>query len=911
MRVNQSDVTTELDIDDIAVEVAAAPDAPPGPDVRVATSSTGSVFAPDAAPSLAVLTPAASVQYEVRDSDHRLIETGTKPVSGGRLDLTLSPRKIGWFSVQLTGLDASKRAGAPVTTSFAVLPPASVTPAGLGLGVSAHFAKRDPLAALPLVPRGGFGWVRDEAYWADVETTQGKYDWSRFAPYLDGLKAQGTGRVLTLDFGNPLYDGGKAPSSSAAIAAYARYCAAAVERFGTANTVYEIWNEWNYGGGGNTPDVTPDAYLKVLKAAHAAIKAKDPKAIVVGGAAGGGALPWFQRLFELGGMQYLDQVSFHPYVYPGIPEEQHEAIIRLRALVDEHRGTRAIPLVISEQGYPTGSVPRASSEQAQADHLTRAALSALGNGVATHITYDLIDDGTSDGNLEHRFGVLRSASDPRGDHTPKPAYVAQAVLGQALQGATHVSNGSAELGGTTVLSQTWKRGTTKIRPVWALRPAQVDVPATGTVTVIDRVGRSHALKPGADGVIHLTVGTAPLYLVGDTGDPKEGTVRVTAAAATTADPVQLTWSVTGHRDGNVDAALTIDGRTARLSGILANGEGRATLALPVEPAAGERIFTGVMTEGGVAVGLVGTETTIGDPVQVQAVHALSGEEQVLRITVSNRSGKPHRLAGLDLTLGSAVRSVLGGTDLAAGASVTKDISLADRAPRQALSYLLRPAVEGATSAPLAGSVVPWDLGALVGVPHTTVPMAGAVPWAGLKTVDLATGALITDTTGSGAGDIGGRLGVSWDDDALYVAAEVVDDVASQQATGGAIWSGDSVQVAVASGSPGEARAWHEYGAALTGGGPVLWRWNAAGAPAGPLTGGQVRVVRDEAAHTTRYLLRVPWTELTGIDPRNRLLALSVVVNDDDGDGHRATAEWGRGIANAKDSAQFTAVRLVP
>jgi hypothetical protein len=164
---------------------------------------------------------------------------------------------------------------------------------------------------------------------------------------------------------------------------------------------------------------------------------------------------------------------------------------------------------------------------------------------------------------------------------------------------------------------------------------------------------------------------------------------------------------------------------------------------------------------------------------------------------------------------------------------------------------------------------------------------------------------------AGADDLSGDLWLTWDADNLYLSAAVQDDVFSQTASADGIWQGDSIQFALSQGTPGESAEWYEYGVALTGSGPQVYRWSAAaGLPAGLVESAAARIVRDEPTHRTVYELALPWSELQPITSADGLLSFSVLVNDNDGAGRKGWIEWGSGIGESKSNQLFVPIRLI-
>ncbi len=63
---------------------------------------------------------------------------------------------------------------------------------------------------------------------------------------------RGVRPLLILDYGNPIYDGGGQISSPEAIEAWSRYVRFVVAHFKGRVDQFEVWNEWNIGGGGTS-----------------------------------------------------------------------------------------------------------------------------------------------------------------------------------------------------------------------------------------------------------------------------------------------------------------------------------------------------------------------------------------------------------------------------------------------------------------------------------------------------------------------------------------------------------------------------------------------------------------------------------------------------------------------------------
>ncbi|HEV7715613.1 MAG TPA: hypothetical protein VGO53_08450, partial [Steroidobacteraceae bacterium] len=142
-------------------------------------------------------------------------------------------------------------------------------------GVGIHVGQnRNPLQSTEAaLAQAGFTSFRDEVFWHRLETKPGVLEFPDSLKDLDQLVTdsarQGRRPLLILDYGNKFYDGGGQLSSPQGIAAYARYVRFVVKHFRGRVDQFEVWNEWNIGGGGSAQQRaarfgSPDAYAAVL-----------------------------------------------------------------------------------------------------------------------------------------------------------------------------------------------------------------------------------------------------------------------------------------------------------------------------------------------------------------------------------------------------------------------------------------------------------------------------------------------------------------------------------------------------------------------------------------------------------------------------------------------------------------------
>jgi len=141
----------------------------------------------------------------------------------------------------------------------------------------------------------------------------------------------------------------------------------------------------------------------------------------------------------------------------------------------------------------------------------------------------------------------------------------------------------------------------------------------------------------------------------------------------------------------------------------------------------------------------------------------------------------------------------------------------------------------------------------------------------------------------GPEDMGARVYLGCDGEALCVAAEVTDDRHFNTKSGKDLINGDALQIGLA--TP-KGLTWN-LGLALTQEGVVFHQWEGTGDTLLKTVG--CAVVRDDKAKTTRYRLRLPLAAL-GLEPGAECRFNIVLYDDDGGAGIRHWLQLAPGLA---------------
>lgn len=449
-----------------------------------------------------------SVDWTVADQSGAVALSGSGGVVGGHYRIGLDDLPQGYYELSFTPSGSSR-----ISTAIAVLDAHAsggiVTDERFGVGAhveEAYYADSETAAAAV-----GVSSIRNDAYWNLTEKSSKQYDFpnvynSAFAKFLEA----GLDPLPISNGTNKLYDGGKIPTSAAGVQAYADYTAALADHFDLKSV--EIFNELNGQRFNNSVcGVGADCYFPLLKAAFEKVKAVSPDTLVLGPANGNQDDPFLTELYRIGGLNYLDAVTYHPYV--AVPELLAPDIQGAQARIKEYNNGESKPIWLTEFGWTASG---GTSESTQANYLVRAEVIALANGVERLFWYDLVNDEV-DASHEGNFGLFRRETAVL-PFEPKPAAMAQALLIRKVYEKDFVSMDDV----AGAYSYVYGTGESVTRIAWSTSGASVAYAASGPLTVTTAMGAATVVEP-VDGVVTIPLGEEPVYV--------EGPVSAAAPAA--------------------------------------------------------------------------------------------------------------------------------------------------------------------------------------------------------------------------------------------------------------------------------------------------------------------------------------------------------------------------------------------
>jgi hypothetical protein len=892
----------QIEISDVSAFV-------PMPRLGLNQTKLGNIFMQGEQPIIEAVTAGDEIVWRALNFGGNQVAEGTISTPDGTASMAIPVTANGYYSLQVTALQNGAQL-ATAETSFAMLEPFDINQFDDSpFGLATHFGQTWNTELISLISKLGAKTIRDEIYWKDVEKTQGQYEFpAKYNAYMNVIEQSGIKPFIVLSYGNPLYDEGKKPNTDAGHNGFANYGNSILDQYPTLVDAVEVYNEFNHGLGELN---NGRHYLPLLKATYEKLKSQHSTVTVVGPATAGAPTAWIEELFQLGGLQYLDAISIHPYRYPLSPEDGLVGDLnRVQNLIKKYNNQQTKPIWLSELGWPSHQGSEGVSEQVQATYLTKSYVLALANGVEKYFWYDFMDDGILNTEREQNFGIVRNATSPYGKYVPKPSYVAYGVMARQLSVAKFEQKETIH---DSINSFLFSDHNKDMRVMWSSEPTLITLKTSTPIIVTDMMGVAQSFAPDQNNTIYLSLSEQPIYVRGELTEIAAGSQFILSdGEAVIGEPVimKLTVNNTAPAAKPIDAELKIGELNYPVKTAAGVCE-EISITLPPQQEAGIWPVAAELMMNGEVIGRLDAQMHIKWPFTLQARHQWDEKQntEFLRVTISNQSGAPQSVDSLEWSIGASngteqlEKSVPGRSSIEVFLPLseldgpkTYDLELKLHAQRnEILSY--------------NGKVVIPDKTAVNEMPKQTIKIDGTLDEiADIPVIDIMKEGNNRLSPYNGEADLSGQAWLSWDKQNLYFSARIQDDIFSQKAVGDQIWEGDSIQIALAAGYPGERQERFEYGIALTPEGPQIYNWYAHGRSPG-VQNGQLVVKRDDDKQQTVYELAMPWEEISPIDPVDGLFSFSFLVNDNDGQGRKGYVEWGSGIGTAKNPALFKPVRL--
>ena len=535
IEVDKKHAVGSLELRDFIVTTTATRENMPSVSLQVTPSRFGALFYPEDPITIQYTVvssdldfkPSLNVTQTVKDwKDNVILSEKAVATSNENFIFNITAEKLknqfGAFQLEINVVNASDPTDkTSYTTWFGRLPSRDPKPCpwvGTGLH-SGHGWGHGDLRFIDILTAAGIGVVREEFGWRSIEQEKGKYVVPQnVINFVNRLNERGIRLNHICDYNNPIYENPLDPD------AFARWTAFMAEYFKDKIHMYEIWNEpanfffqKQYGGQrwGDAPWLVK--FVELTRKANDAIRSVLPDANIA--VCAEDVWPTLKQMVENGIADEKNIISFHPYCH-GQPRPEREMFFNdngkaMRELCKTHGG--AHQFIITESGWTTysgdmqylaiaGGYPR-SSYIHQAQYAIRMLLSSKANGILYACQYDFRNDGGNRGYTEHNFGLVHE------DFSPKPALTAIAAMTRILEDAQYMDDLSNNLESKHLYHFKDKNLLDVVAAYVVEGEQAVSLPVANNVKILDLQGNP---VPAVvkDGKLDVTLTETPIYIYG-------------------------------------------------------------------------------------------------------------------------------------------------------------------------------------------------------------------------------------------------------------------------------------------------------------------------------------------------------------------------------------------------------------
>ena len=457
--------------------------------------------------------PTGDIAWSIVDELGAAVANGTQKLEDHYTSIDLTDLPLGFYKLNLNA--ALESGPQDRATTFGVIEPYEGDASASAFGTHLHFhGGEERIDNLIGTLAGiGIGHVRADVGWWATESEPGVYNYEDVTVNaMEEYAKVGIDALQLPVYSNPLYDNGLTPSTPEGLKAYANFASDLLNEFPNVGKDVEVYNEFDHTFNNGVCGPTPECYMDMLKVTSEHMKSIDPETTVVGpGNAGMGfKLDWLQKFVDLGGLNYVDAVSAHPYTQPAAPEALAADLDTIQQMILDANNGVAKPIWLTEMGWATRE--DWVSDQSQADYLVRVMALSFGHGVERFYSYEAADSSLVADNIESNFGLFEaSTSFVPSAFAPKLAAVGQSQIAQQLQGKTFTTQENA---GENVSSYVFGDKDVSTRVIWTTAESSTVTFASKkpvTVTALD--GGSTVLEP-VEGLVTLVLTGAPVYIPG-------------------------------------------------------------------------------------------------------------------------------------------------------------------------------------------------------------------------------------------------------------------------------------------------------------------------------------------------------------------------------------------------------------
>lgn len=871
------------------------------------------------------------VSYIVKDENGFVEDTGALKVNvkaGNEefVDITASVKGHGFYTIDAYVKDIESGSKKHSQKAFSVANGPKDGELNAAMGVANHFNMGHGVGELErkteLFKNAGFGGMRESYLWADVVKQDGVFEFLPVHIRADeALYANGMTRFAQLAVNNPAISPEYPPVSDEAVAKFAEYAYNVVKNNKVLWGV-EIWNEWDLEAGSfNRDRADCAAYVKLSKAVYEAVKRANPDVKVYGL---GGCCTWqfIDEFLTLGGGEYCDGVSWHPYPGGATAQVAYDKILMKWKEVMIKHGYGDMPIVLSEFNWTGGFV----SDEDQANYAIQ--YSAMTQGELETIYWYVSQEKPGRAGVhEKKYGMIRADNEvdaePYEPYSAKPEFLALSNWNTLMVNSKPLGKVSLENSNITAYRYKDKHG--KDVCVYWNDSAQEEPAAlrldTNSVTVYDIYGTGKKMT-AEDGVFDVLVSKAPHYIIGNFNDIKAEEVSASIGERSLevirGDEAKFTIKKNFEGDANIKIETSPNIEITQ-KGEFINGEATIVAKIGNEPIENEVIRI-LVTEKSTGKERLQYDLPVvyKEPISYKVyaerfrsrrwkyTFELENNANIRKVSGKIVFDEPEYLTGREFSFNNLSKGQKKDFWMSVPENINYErsevkgrvlLSTGEEIPfAETVNYVNF--VECETAPVIDGKLEKreWNTDSALKLKFEN-QVKRIIPWS--------------------EKDISADMYFMWDKQYFYFAAEVEDNVHCDTDSLKRIWSNDSIQFAFAEkNETGARQTKYEVGASF---GEQSFVQDAYFGTDAEYVGmedkyrgdGQaLAITRDEKNKVTYYEVRMPWIDIFG-KPINPALHdefyFCVLINDNDGAGRKGWMELCPGIGDNTDSANFAAI----
>ena len=735
------------------------------------------------------------------------------------------------------------------------------------------------------------------------------------------------------------YNGGRAagayPNTDEAHTGYASY-AAYLAKLPYVDTI-EMFNEWNHSGF-SILDQSADGYLEYCKAAYPAIKAAAKAAgkdvTVLAGGCAGFAANWIERFIKLGGLDYCDGLSYHPYQYRSFDyksfKEQTDQVTKW--MLDYHGSVK--PITLTEMGIPEAD--DAETTKAGYKHWNKIRslpgmyIMAQHSGAYDKIYYySMHSTGYGPDQREPGFGLFEFVGNSKGNKLAAfDCTVAFAAYMDKLTGASPGRKIEAD-DYTKLAYEFEKENGEKVAALWTSTQHKTLGINLGIneVKVYDQFGNYKETLCSDNGCYNFDLTDEIIYIEGSFVSFEETVSDISLSEGVIDGLVgdMISFSLNDIKKRNLKAELDYDADIFAFEEFNEmNGGKIAFKALLTEGVTGRyHIGLKLLDEKGQTVYYarpaveISTEM-INVSLDTSQISKNNDRRWVVDVNVKNMSATKALFGKVSLLEPAEFKSERKFFEVMPDETRTVKINLPEMVVKRPQQMTIMVQLDNGDEK-LISQKLDFTSAKKIAEKPVIDGKIGRNEWnSTLLAEDRESRytTLIKGTAWGGVSDLSVTHRIMWDEDNFYMMAVVKDNVHyTSQTDLSAMWQDDGIQFGILENNEetldAASMAFTELCISANPSGDKIYRHSSAsGKGTGPVENCELKIGRERGI--TVYEMRIPWTELLSDEHKAKEgdeYAFSFLINDNDGDGRKGYMYYNDGIGGEKLPSLFGELRL--